>query len=99
MSKPDENYMIITWTVDDGGDYGKPTLETWIEYVTDKELDDLASLMKIHGVKHWVDNPKDMTLEKFKYGDGALIEYRNLQVKPIKVVKSWGVFRDRVNES
>lgn len=89
--------MLITWYKDDGGDYGRPSLVMETEFITDKQLDDIKKLMKDFGIKRWVKEPQLVTLETYKDGDACLTQFRELEVRPIKVVESWSVFHDRTN--
>ena len=92
-----ENYLLVYWWIDNAGDY-KPTFETDFEFIKSKELDDIRGLMKKHGVKRWVQDPHSVTIETWKNGDASLVEYRNVSVRPIKVVESWAYSSERVNE-
>jgi hypothetical protein len=93
-----DKYLLITWYEEDGGDYGKPSLVMDADFIKDKQLDDIKGLMKEYGIKRWVDDPELMTLEKYKRGDATLVQYRGVNVVPMRVVQSWGIVRERVNE-
>jgi hypothetical protein len=97
MSKATQKYMIITWWLDGHGDY-TPTLETSVEFVSEKDLDDIKGLMKQHDVKRWIKDPETVSPRTFVEGDACLIEYRNVVVKPIKIVEAWGYSREKINE-
>lgn len=88
--------MVISWGIDSGDNWRD--FVTHYEFVSDKDLDDIGKLMREHGVKRWVSNPESVTEKTWKEGDGSLIEYRNLTVRPIKVVESWGYSRDTIND-
>lgn len=87
MSKHDK-YILIHWYMADGGDHAD-YFEMDMDFVTGAQLNDITKLMKDYGIKQWVKDPETVTEKTFKTGDGSLIEYRNLTVKPIKIVESW----------
>lgn len=93
MSKP-EHYLLVTWYVESGDNYRN--FEPEYTFVTEKKLDDINSLMREHRIKRWVKNPESVTEKTWEYGDASLIQYRNIEVVPIKVVESWGFSRERV---
>lgn len=95
--KKTDNYILVTWWWDDMGDH-KPTFETSFRFVTDKELGDIKGLMKAEGIKQWIKNPETVTSKTYKQGTGSLIEFRNVEVVPMKIVESWSYKPEIVNE-
>lgn len=83
-------YILIHWYWDTSSDYeSNHSFETEFNFVTDKQLSDITNLMKDYGIKNWVKDPEIITAHNYKDGDGSLVEFRNLTVKPIKIVESW----------
>lgn len=87
MSKHNK-YILVRWYMADGGDHAD-YFEEELNFVTSKQLDDITQLMKDFDIKQWVKDPETITEKNFKYGDGSLVEYRNLTIKPVKIVESW----------
>lgn len=93
-----DKYMLITWYHDTSSDYEKHWhFETQIDFVTSKQLDDIAQLMKDNFITQWVKDPETVTLDTWKQGDGALVEFRNVTVKPVKIVETWSYKSEVVN--
>lgn len=87
MSKHNK-YMLVYWYWDGSSDH-PASFDTAFEYVTDKQLDDITQLMKDYGIKQWVKDPETINSSTYTDGDGSLVEFRNLIVKPMKIVESW----------
>lgn len=92
----DDKYILITWYMDDLGDYS-PIFETSFTYVSEGELGDIKALMREHRVERWVKDPEKVTEKNWKKGDGSIIEYRNIEIKPIKIVEAWSYSREKIN--
>ena len=83
-------YIIVTWYNDESSDYPSQwSFETLHEFVTDSQLNDITKLMKQFGIRQWVNDPETITEANWRQGDGSLIEFRNVLIKPIKVVEEW----------
>ena len=90
-------YMLVTWYKDESSDYQAHwSFETEIIFVSDKDLEDISKLMKDNSITQWVKDPETITEKTWHYGDGSLVEYRNLIIKPVKIVESWK-FTSEVN--
>lgn len=87
MSKHNK-YILIRWFWADGGDHAD-YFDVEFEFVTNKQLENITQLMKDYGIKRWIKDPETINDSNFKDGDGSLVEFRNLTVKPIKIVESW----------
>lgn len=81
MSKHNK-YILVYWYWDGSGDHAAT-------FVTDTQLDNITQLMKKYGITQWVKDPEKIDKSNFTAGDGALVEFRNLTVKPVKIVESW----------
>lgn len=91
-------YMLVTWYWDTMSDYERHhSFETEIRFITSEELDNISKVMKDNFVKQWVTNPETVTEETYKDGDGAIIEFRNVTIKPVKVVESWSYQSEVIN--
>lgn len=98
MSKKD-NYILVTWHWDESSDYvSHHSFETEFSFVTEKQLDNLVKLMEDNGIKRWVKDPHSVNAKNWKSGDGSLVEYRNLEVKPVRFVESWSYKPEQVNK-
>lgn len=98
MSKDSNKYMLITWYHDESSDYQSQwSFESQIDFVTSEQLDDIAQLMKDNFITQWIKDPETITKETYKYGDGAIVEFRNVTVKPVKIVESWSYKPEVVN--
>lgn len=94
MSKSNNKYILVTWSIDEEYDEFNPSFG----FVTSQQLDDINQLMREHRIKKWVSDPESITRETYRRGYGSLVEYRNVTVKPIKIVESWGYSREAVNK-
>lgn len=84
------NYILVTWYWDTSSDYERNhSFETEFEFVTDAQLKDISALMKDYNIKQWVKDPHTITAKNYQDGDGSLVEYRNIDIKPVKIVEAW----------
>lgn len=88
-------YMLLSLYWDDSSDYESHwcwNLET--EFYRDSQLKDLEKIMKQHGIKKWapvMTDPSDFD----SWGNkdkrvGMLVQIRPIEIKPMKIVTSWG---------
>lgn len=98
MAKNDHteaDYVLIALYWDDSDDYESHWhWETDMEFYKDSQLKDLPKLMKEHGIKKWA--PMHVEPGNFdSWGDknktiGMLLQIRQIEIKPMQIVTSWG---------
>jgi hypothetical protein len=98
MARSANKYILLTWYWDTSSDYERHhSFETEFEFVTGEQLDDIKQLMTDHRIKQWVTDPETITAKNWKEGDGAIIEFRNVTIKPVKIVETWSYQPETTN--
>ena len=93
MTSKKPTYLLFTVFVQDNGDH--PDSKYYdTDFLTDKDLEDLKRVQTVNGVKQWTDQDP-ATWESWTPGTGAIVQYRGVHIKPIRIVEQWGYTHDK----
>ncbi len=86
-------YLLFTVYMSDGGDHKDyKSLDT--NFLNAEDLDDLKKVQQDHDIKQWTyEDPA--TWESWPPGTAAIVQYRGIHIKPIKIIEQWGYTHDK----
>jgi hypothetical protein len=65
--------------------------------LTAEQMDDLKKVQEDYGVKQWTDQDTSIW-ESWSAGTAAIVQYRGVHIKPIKIVEQRGYSVDKTGD-